>query len=105
MNDHLERELTAKKLNYYVYKDEVNGMVYKLYCIKDECVGFVPPMAMENDNVAKRSFEHICSAPDSLYQTRPQDYSLYCVGDFNNVTGEIVPLLPFRVCEASDYVR
>lgn len=80
-------------------------MVYKLYCIKDECVGFSIPFAQENDGVASRSFENSYRVENSIYCTRPQDYSLYCVGSFDNVTGEVVPLLPFRVCEASDFER
>lgn len=80
-------------------------MVYKMYSIKDECIGFGIPFALENDGVAIRTFENAYHVNNSMYATKPNDFSLYCVGTFDNKTGDVNPILPFRVCEASEFVE
>lgn len=61
----------------------------KLYSVKDNVANeFGPIQHCKNDGVALRMYEH--SLKDSINK---EDYTLYHVGEINDETGEIQPLL------------
>lgn len=78
-------------------------MVYNIYSVLDECVGYGVPIIQDNDAVAMRAFENGCVDKSSVWYTHSADFSLHCVGTFDTSTGEISPVTPRRVCCAYDF--
>lgn len=52
---------------------------------------FLPPMAVAHVQVAMRSFEQEVNrdAPDNMIAKYPEDFHLYKLGTFNQVTGDL----------------
>lgn len=68
-------------------------MIQKIYCLRDVKVGFLSPALHEQDILAVRSLENVLRSPSaSLLDTHPDDFSLYCVGSFDTISGVISPL-------------
>lgn len=68
-------------------------MIYGIYAIKDEKVGFLQLMQDNNDYTAIRNFKFAINRPESLYSANKSDFKLYKFGNFDSDTGEMV-LLP-----------
>lgn len=73
-------------------------MKYPVYAIRDVHTGFMPPTVDRNDNSAMRNFVHAARNPESLFNSHPQDYALFKIGEYETDTGEIVPCLPVEIC-------
>lgn len=54
---------------------------------------------------ALRSFQMECENPESMLHRFPDDFHLFRLGEFNQLTGELVPQLPLQVCSARDFVK
>ena len=83
-------------------------MDYQLYCVRDEKMDmnrYGAIICQENDATAMRSFAHECMNKDSLWNSHPSDYSLWCLGSYDMSVGEILPEKARKVCEATDFVR
>ncbi len=80
-------------------------MIKGVYSIRDSKVGYLLPTADNNDSVAVRNFAAACKHPDSLLQTNPQDFDLYCIGQFDDDSGELIPCTPKFIAHATDFVR
>jgi len=66
----------------------------KLYTIRDQVAGFfINPYCAANDGVAKRMF--ISSLSDSF--PHRSDFSLHCIGTFNDETGQLTAENPHLV--------
>jgi hypothetical protein len=75
--------------------------MYSVYDVKAEI--FSSPHFMGSDGVAIRSFSTACEDENSQFYKYPTDFSLYVVGEFNIETGEISPLKPKQICNASEF--
>jgi hypothetical protein len=65
-------------------------MQTKVYSIYDEKVrAFASPFFMPNDAVALRAFADNVNKEDSSIHEHPEDYTLFCLGNFDDQTGEI----------------
>lgn len=60
----------------------------RLYSIKDRHTGFTPPIPMDNDDYAKRYFKTQVLENPTIKNT-PEDFTLWCMGEFNFKTGEL----------------
>lgn len=80
-------------------------MLYQLYSIKDELVAFGPVFVSENDSTASRLLLNGFNIDNSMYATRPQDYTLYRIGSYETETGNIDPCTPQYVISCSDFKR
>lgn len=68
-------------------------MILKMYAIYDsKALAFLPPFFMHNDSVAKRIFQDTVLDPASQFHKHPEDYTLFCVGTFEDSTAKIEPL-------------
>lgn len=68
-------------------------MNLKMYSIKDLIADeFGPIQLLKNDAVATRMFKNIM-LQEAKNNINPEDFRLYCVGEFNNATGEVSPTL------------
>lgn len=70
--------------------------LYSVFDIKME--KFYPPYASENDAVGDRHFMELLTDPKSMLSRHPEDYRLFRIGEFDEWTGEIVPLEKGIIC-------
>lgn len=61
----------------------------KIYAIKDKLIGFTGPIAMKNENVAKRWFESFCNTKKTNEHIKTKDYELWEIGEYNDENGTI----------------
>lgn len=62
--------------------------VFAVYDKKSEFFG--TPFFAVNEGVAKRNFDALVNDGESFVSKYPDDYSLYCIGDYDDVKGKIV---------------
>ncbi len=78
--------------------------MYSLYDVKSEFYG--APVLFHGDEDAKRGFQGIFQNPGSMFATYPEDYRIFCIGSFNDNSGEVVAEQPTRlVCELKSLDR
>lgn len=65
-------------------------MKYGLYSIRDLLTGFTGVSVDINDASARRNFAHAVNRSDSLFNSHPEHYVLYKVGEFDSETGVII---------------
>lgn len=67
-------------------------MIYGIYAIRDNLVGFLPNFVLEaNEQIARRNFIISCKG---ISDVAIKDFSLYHIGDFNTESGEVKPVSP-----------
>lgn len=77
-------------------------MKYGLYCIRDDKVGFLAPAVDYNDASAMRNFREVIN--DGDFAKHRHDLSLYRVGEFDSLSGYILPLGAIDyLCSGSDF--
>lgn len=79
-------------------------MKYSVYAIRDDRTeSFLTPTCDLNDRTAARNFEHAVRQPNTLFYSHPQDYMLYCIGEYDERTGALVPCTPRLVIGGLDF--
>lgn len=70
-----------------------------LYSLKDcKAASFNLPFAKVNDQLAVRDVRIAVNSPErSPLSACPEDFELWCLGDFNETTGEVVSDVRFVV--------
>lgn len=81
----------------------------KVYCVKDAKIGMNQPFVCNNDLDAMRQFQDTINRPPqngikSTLALHPEDFSLYCLGSFEQETGKIEPEQRLLV-SATDLVK
>lgn len=77
-------------------------MIMGLYAIKDAKSCFMPCTVDTNDSTAIRNFEHAVRQPGSLLASHPNDFALFRVGSYDDVTGSVTaPIDPQMLCDAA----
>lgn len=77
-------------------------MITGLYAIKDAKSTFMPCTVDVNDATAIRNFEHAVRQHDSILASHPNDFALFKVGEYDNESGHVSPLIPLlHLCDAS----
>lgn len=67
-------------------------MIYGIYAVRDNLVGFLPNFVLEvNEQTARRNFTISCKNIDDV---AIKDYSLYHIGNYDTESGEIKPVSP-----------
>lgn len=61
----------------------------KVYTIKDKLIGFAGPIAMKNEDVAKRWFESFCINKKTTEHVRTSDFELWEIGTYEEEYGMI----------------
>ena len=80
-------------------------MIYGLYAIKDEKIGFLQVMQDTNDNTALRNFQFAMTRKDTMYNGFKHDFKLYKVGEFDSVSGVIHAADPMLISSADQFVE
>lgn len=76
-------------------------MKYPMFSIFDAVTRqFSVPAVHNNEAAASRNFAEVFK---DVFQ--PEDYSLYCVGEFDTENGSVSPTEPYVVCRATDFVK
>ena len=72
-------------------------MIRSIYTVRDEASGlFMGLQLNDNNDVAIRSFDYAMSHNDMM-AFRPTDYSLWCLGEYDDTTGIIVSKNPMMI--------
>ena len=65
----------------------------KLYTVYDsKSESFTPPMANRTRGEAIRGFTDEVNNPNSMLNKHPEDYTLFELAEWDNSTGQIIPL-------------
>lgn len=74
-------------------------MLWKLYSVLDLKAGFFkPPFCARSNGEAIRMLAEAARDPDTQLAQYPDDFALYELATFNDVTGAIDPIAPGHVC-------
>lgn len=82
-------------------------MIVKVYAVYDSKVEtYLPPFCQMTNAAAIREFSDRANTPNHQWQKHPEDYSLFCIGSFDDQTGVIDPLQPHvTLGKAIEYVK
>lgn len=76
----------------------------KIYSVRDVNVGWNQPFCEMNDDVAIRGFSYAVNNSD-IMGFSPQDFDLYCLGEFESKTGEISAEIPCLIVHGSEVIQ
>lgn len=81
-------------------------MIYKVFAIRDTKSCFMSPVVDINEQSAIRNFDRAVHAGDqSLIAYAPGDFDLYCIGEYNDQSGELVPKNPvIFICNGASLI-
>lgn len=69
-------------------------MIRHIHTIRDEASGLYMELQINQSNdVAIRNFDFAIARNDMM-NFRPEDFSLWCIGDYDDATGTISPITP-----------
>jgi len=64
------------------------------------------PFTQHNEAMAMRSFQRAAIDPNSDVSLFPDDFALFQLGEYDDDTGVITPLIPVRhVCTARQFIQ
>lgn len=79
-------------------------MKINIYAVKDTIQGaFMQPFYLQNDEVAKRSFRQALNDDNSNWNKIALDLQLYKLGEYDDITGQILPNVEY-LAQGADYV-
>lgn len=71
-----------------------------------KAVSYNPPYFMSTKGQALRAFSDLVADPKSSIHAHPEDYSLYCLGEFDVLAGKLLPVSePVYLDSALNYVK
>lgn len=71
-------------------------MKYGLYCMRDEIAQTFGTVVQDiNDDCARRNFRFGLENSKDVRNFSPEDFSLYKVGEYDDTTGEVIPVVPY----------
>ena len=66
-------------------------MKYNVYCIRDDKTGFLTPTVDTNHFTAARNFANAIMQGQGVLFTPADDFRLYCIGEFDTESGQLIP--------------
>ena len=66
-------------------------MKYNVYCIRDDKIGFLTPTVDTNHFTAARNFANAIMQGQGVLFTHADDFRLYCIGEFDTESGQLIP--------------
>lgn len=80
-------------------------MILQVFAVFDSKAGFFGnPFFDQKEGSAIRNFADAVndtSNPNNMWNKHPEDFSLFCLGEFDNNSGELIPSLPKSLVTAS----
>lgn len=78
----------------------------KVFAVRDaKAEAFITPFFLPMPAMAARVFGQMVRDPNHQFNQAPQDYSLFCIGEWDMDTGELVPGVPEMIGHGLDYVE
>lgn len=70
-------------------------MIHKIFSVRDlKAEAYLQPFFSANTNTATRAFQDACRQADSPFAKHPEDYMLFELGLFDDVSGEVESITP-----------
>lgn len=77
-----------------------------VFSIEDKVAGaFMQPFFMHTKGQASRSFGDLVSNKDSMVSKHPNDYRLFCIGEYDDETGDLKNSKNEFIINGSDFVE
>lgn len=80
-------------------------MMLKIFAVFDsKAASFGTPFVDQSESSATRNFGDAVrdgSNPNNLWHKHPEDFSLFQIGEFDSLSGELVPCIPKNLITAS----
>jgi len=81
-------------------------MLQKMYSVYDEkAQAFSPPFFLHADGMATRAFSDCVNAPSHHFSKHPYDYTLFRLGEFDDLTGTVVSHAPKTLGNGVQFVQ
>lgn len=81
-------------------------MEFELYVIYDACENrYSSPVCNSNDATAMRALANEAMREGNLWNSHPQDFTLYNIGTYYSNTGEIITHKMERVCSINEIIE
>ena len=82
-------------------------MKYGIFSVRDaKAEAFGQPFFAQQRGLAVRSFSDECERSDSGLNKHPEDYALFHIGEYDDLSGLVTPLAqPVQIALALDYVK
>lgn len=78
-------------------------MMVKAFCLYDSKLeAYLTPFFAPNRGVAMRHFADLVSNPEHAFGKHPEDYTLFELGDFDDVTANFIAGSPASICNGLD---
>ena len=78
-------------------------MIYQVFAVRDsKAEAYALPFFLPRMEVALRSFRDAMKDPKHEMSRHPEDYSLWCLGEFDDNTGAMLAVEPVLVARADD---
>lgn len=80
-------------------------MILKAYSVHDSAAdAFLLPFFDHRHQMAMRTFGHAVQQDGHKFCEYPQDYKLFCIGEFDDSKGIFNPRPPEFLCSAMEYI-
>lgn len=77
-----------------------------IYTVRDnKADSYLPPFFASNEEVGTRMFYDAVVDPQNILHKHPEDFSLWCIGTYSLLTGQIQSETPYCVLKALDVMR
>ncbi|UDN67785.1 nonstructural protein [robinz microvirus RP_117] len=78
-------------------------MKLQMFAVYDSAVtAYMPPFFTRSKGEALRSFSDACNSKDSNFNKYAADYTLYFVGEYDDVTANFFDVVPVRIVGARE---
>lgn len=68
-------------------------MLLRAYTLHDvKALTYSPPFFQHNNALAERMLSDLVNDPNTSVGRHPADFKLYCVGSYDDSTGQLIPL-------------
>lgn len=72
-------------------------MLLRAYTLHDsKALNYSPPFFQHNHGLAMRMLSDLVNDPNTSVGRHPADFKLYCVGQFDDAKGAMIPLDPIE---------
>lgn len=79
-------------------------MMIGIYTVRDNVNGFIQPTFDMYEANQVRQFSYAVNQP-GMMKFKPEDFSLFKIGEYDSDSGEIVPCEPKLIVHATDVLR
>lgn len=82
-------------------------MIKKIFTIRDQkAEAYLNPTLMRTSGEFLRAIEELANDPNHQFHKHSEDYSLWCVGEYDELTGEVIPYKEHETLgKVLDYVK